>query len=308
MWRRGSRSKQGVPFLPAVIAGIVATALMGAILAYPTVRVRGVYLAVITIAFGLVFENILKEWLSVTGGTQGLIGIPRGSVFGVSLTRPIYFWVVAGCLVFAFVVQYNIIYSRFGRAMRATSQSENAARALGINLAGTRTLAFVISAGFAGLAGGLYTFLNLFVNYETFTFFHSISFLLMVILGGMGSLAGPIIGTSILTYVTEIFQDLKEWQIFAYGALLLLVMFVMPAGITGTLGHLYNRVCRPRAVDAASGVWPNREVADHAHSRGRRAAKTDVALTTEGLTLQVRRADRGRQRPPEGARPARCMR
>ena len=91
--------KQGVPFLPAVAAGIVATALFGAILAYPTVRVRGVYLAVITIAFGLVFQNILVEWLSVTGGTQGLIGIPRGNVFGVSLTRPIYFWVVAGCLV-----------------------------------------------------------------------------------------------------------------------------------------------------------------------------------------------------------------
>ena len=74
--------KQGVPFLPAVLAGVAATALMGAVLAYPTVRVRGVYLAVITIAFGLVFENILKEWLSVTGGTQGLIGIPRGNVFG----------------------------------------------------------------------------------------------------------------------------------------------------------------------------------------------------------------------------------
>src|SRR5215831_17489488 len=79
--------KQGVQFLPAVIAGVVVTGVFGAVLAYPTVRVRGVYLAVITIAFGLVFENILKQWLSVTGGTQGLIGIPRGNVFGVSLTR-----------------------------------------------------------------------------------------------------------------------------------------------------------------------------------------------------------------------------
>ena len=129
--------------------------------------------------------------------------------------------------------------------MRATAQSENAARALGMNLAGMRTLAFVISAGFAGLAGGLYTFLNLFVNFETFTFFHSISFLLMVILGGMGSLAGPIIGTPILTYVAEILQDLKEWQIFAYGALLLLVMFVMPSGIVGTIGQRL-----PAAFDA----------------------------------------------------------
>src|SRR5262245_33566842 len=130
--------KQGVSFLPAMVAGIVVTALFGAILAYPTVRVRGVYLAVITIAFGLVFQNILVEWLPVTGGTQGLIGIPRGKVFGVELARPIYYWVVSGCLVVAFIVQYNIIHSRYGRAMRATAQSENAAKALGINLAGTR--------------------------------------------------------------------------------------------------------------------------------------------------------------------------
>jgi branched-chain amino acid transport system permease protein len=276
--------RQGVPFLPAVLAAVAATALMGAVLAYPTVRVRGVYLAVITIAFGLVFENILKEWLSVTGGTQGLIGIPRGNAFGYLLTRPIYFWVVAGCLVFAFVVQYNIIHSRYGRAMRATSQSENAARALGINLAGTRTLAFVISAGFAGLAGGLYTFLNLFVNYETFTFFHSISFLLMVILGGMGSLAGPIIGTSILTYVAEILQDLKEWQIFAYGALLLAVMFVMPQGIVGTIDNIYQRLST-RSRGRESGPWPNTAVAI-AGILPPPATETDVALATEALTLR----------------------
>src|SRR5262245_25083016 len=127
--------KQGVSFLPAVAAGIVVTALAGAILAYPTVRVRGVYLAVITIAFGLIFQNILVEWLSVTGGTQGLIGIPRGTVFGGVLTRPIYFWVVTGCLSVAYVIQYTLLHSRYGRAMRATAQSEDTACALGINLA-----------------------------------------------------------------------------------------------------------------------------------------------------------------------------
>jgi branched-chain amino acid transport system permease protein len=276
--------RQGVSFLPAVAAGIVATALFGAILAYPTVRVRGVYLAVITIAFGLVFQNILVEWLSVTGGTQGLIGIPRGEVFGISLRRPVYFWVIAGCLVAAFIVQYNIIHSRYGRAMRATAQSENAARALGIHLAGTRTLAFVISAALAGLAGGLYTFLNLFVNYETFTFFHSISFLLMVILGGLGTLAGPIIGASILTYVSEILQDLGEWQIFAYGALLIALMFVMPRGIMGTIAEVYARVTT-KTHTHETGVWPNR-AADVEKLLQPVEASSDIALATEGLTLR----------------------
>jgi branched-chain amino acid transport system permease protein len=276
--------KQGAQFLPAVAAGIIATAIFGAILAYPTVRVRGVYLAVITIAFGLVFQNILVEWLSVTGGTQGLIGIPRGNVFGVSLTRPIYFWVVAGCLILAFIVQYNIIHSRYGRAMRATAQSENAAKALGINLAGTRTLAFVISAALAGLAGGLYTFLNLFVNYETFTFFHSVTFLLMVILGGTGTLAGPVVGTSILVYIAEILQDLQEWQILAYGVLLAVVMFVMPRGIVGAVGELYARLTtKSRARKTQS--WPNRSV-PLAEIHGEGTERAQLVLKTEGLTLR----------------------
>jgi branched-chain amino acid transport system permease protein len=277
-------ARAGVSFLPAMVVAIIVTAIFGAILAYPTVRVKGVYLAVITIAFGLVFQNILVEWLSVTGGTQGLTGIPRGEVFGVRLVRPLYFWVVAACLVVAFIIQYTIIYSRYGRAMRATSQSENASRALGINIAGIRTLAFVLSAVFAGLAGGLYTFLNLFVNYETFTFFNSVGFLIMVILGGTGTLLGPILGTSILTYIAEILQDLREWQIFAYGVLLAVIMFVLPKGIVGSIAALIERfttTSRARKMEA----WPNRTIPlDVLLPTG--GARTPVAVTTNALTLQ----------------------
>jgi len=276
--------RQGVAFLPAIALGIVASGLFGAILAYPTVRVRGVYLAVITIAFGLVFQNILVEWLPVTGGTQGLIGIPRGEIFGVKLIRPIYFWIVAGCLIAAFILQYNIIYSRYGSAMRGTAQSENAARALGINIAGTRTLAFVLSASLAGLAGGLYTFLNLFVNYETFTFIHSVGFLLMVILGGIGTLLGPIIGTSILVYIVEILQDLKEWQILAYGLLLAVIMFVLPKGVVGSSAALIQRLTtKSRARKTHS--WPNRSVPLHG-LLDTGALTGQIAIRTQGLTLR----------------------
>lgn len=248
--------RAGVSFLPALIAGIVAASLMGAALAYPSVRVKGVYLAVITIAFGLIFQNVLIEWVSVTGGTLGLPGIPRGEIFGVRLTRQIFFWIVAGCLALAFTVQYTLAHSRYGRAMRATAQSENASSALGIDVANTRMFAFVTSAALAGLAGGLYTFLNLFVNYETFTFFQSISFLLMVIFGGVGTLLGPLVGAGILTYIPELFQDFKEWQVFAYGAMLAAVMFLMPNGIVGSAGDLVHRLtARQRSRDAKP--WPN---------------------------------------------------
>lgn len=281
--------RAGLSFVPAVVAGIIAAALMGAALAYPSVRVRGVYLAVITIAFGLIFQNILIEWVPVTGGTLGLTGIPRGEVFGVRLLRPIYFWVVAGCLIFAFVLQFTLTHSRYGRAMRATSQSENAASALGINVANTRMFAFVVSAALAGLAGGLYTFLNLFVNYETFTFFQSISFLLMVIFGGVGTMAGPLVGAGILTYIPELFQQFKEWQTFAYGAMLAIVMFVMPNGIVGTLGLMFTWLTT-RSRSRMSKPWPNvsalaQRTADDMPAPGSSVAEVDrYTIVFGGLT------------------------
>jgi ABC-type branched-subunit amino acid transport system ATPase component len=168
--------------------------------------------------------------------------------------------------------------------MRATAQSENAAKALGINIAATRTLAFVISAVLAGLAGGLYTFLNLFVNYETFTFFHSVAFLLMVILGGTGTLLGPVVGTSILTYIAEILQDLQEWQIFAYGFLLAAVMFVMPQGIVGSFGALWQRFM-VKSRGRETRAWPDRGV-PLADILGPGEAPKPIALETDALTLR----------------------
>jgi branched-chain amino acid transport system permease protein len=205
-------------------------------------------------------------------------------VFGLKLVRPIYYWLVAGCLVTAFIVQYTIIHSRYGRAMRATAQSENAARALGINVTGIRLLAFVISATLAGLAGGLYTYLNLFVNYETFTFFHSIGFLLMVILGGTGTLFGPVVGTSVLTYVVEILQDFQEWQIFVYGVLLAVIMFVMPRGVVGTV-ELVARRLTARPLARGTGPWPHRDVSLN-ELLDTDAAPGSIALQTRDLTLR----------------------
>lgn len=275
--------RAGVSFLPAVAAGVAAAAAMGAALAYPSVRVRGVYLAVITIAFGLIFQNILIEWVPVTGGTLGLPGIPRGEAFGIRLTRQVFYWVVAGCLVLAFIVQYTLMHSRYGRAMRATAESENAARALGIDVADTRMFAFVVSAALAGLAGSLYTFLNLFVNYETFTFFQSISFLLMVIFGGVGTLAGPLVGAGILTYVPELFQGFKEWQVFAYGAMLAAVMFLMPDGVVGTMGALWRWLTSKSRTREAT-AWPRLGALPASTTAGLPVAGTPIA-EVQGFTI-----------------------
>ncbi len=253
--------RAGFPFAASLLFSVLIPAAVGAMLAFPTVRVRGVYLAVITIAFGLVFVNVLREWVSFTGGASGLVGIPRPTILGERLgaTRAMsfnYYYLILLFLLAAVAVQATLVGSRYGRAMRAAAMSENAARALGINVVAIRTLAFSVSAGFAGLGGGLFANLALFVNYETFTFTTSIQLLLMVILGGSGTLAGPLVGTTVLFSATQFLQGLGEWQTFGYGVLLAAVLFALPRGIVGSVQALFNR---GRAGDTTreTGAWPN---------------------------------------------------
>ncbi len=253
--------RAGFSFAESMALAIAIPALMGAVLAFPTVRVRGVYLAVITIAFGLIFVNVLREWVGFTGGASGLANLPRPTLFGERLmavrrTNFNYYYLILLCLLASIWVAYAITNSRYGRAMRAAAQSENAARALGINVVAIRTLAFSVSAGFAGLGGGLFANLALFVNYETFTFTASIELLLMVILGGSGTMAGPLVGTSVLFLATQFLQGLGQWQTFGYGLLLATVLFVMPNGIVGTLAAFRARLFSAARVRETRG-WPN---------------------------------------------------
>ena len=281
--------RAGLGFIPGTIAAVLATAAMGAVLAYPSVRVRGVFLAVITVAFGLVFVNVLREWVSFTGGASGLSGIPRGTLFGLELSlRPrdsyAFYYVTLISLVGAFLLQYTILQSHLGRSMRASAQSENAARALGISIIRIRTITFMISAGFAGLAGSLFTYLALFVNYETFSFTQSVEFLLMTILGGSGTLLGPLVGTLTVFYGSVLLQTFGQWQTFFYGLLLLIVLFVMPRGIMGTIeGWLAAR--RDRGRMPSSTDWPHWTPAldDVVRPEGGAGQPT---LQLEGLTLR----------------------
>lgn len=279
----------GVGFVPGLIFSVLATAALGACLAYPSVRVRGVFLAVITIAFGLVFVNVLREWVSFTGGASGLVGIPRGELFGYRLSPAprdnyLYYYVVVFFLALAFAIQYTLLYSRFGRAMRATAQSENASRALGISVIRTRTLAFVISASFAGLAGGLYTYLALFVNYESFQFNQSIQFLLMTILGGAGTLLGPIVGAITVFWATVLLQAFEEWQTFAFGLMLLVVLFAMPKGIVGSVQTYLARRGRETQMRKTQD-WPTwSPVLDKVIKP--LEDRPDSVLKLEGLTLR----------------------
>lgn len=271
----------GWDFILAAMAGTVVAGAFGALLAYPTVRVRGVYLAVITIAFGLIVENVIIEWDHLTGGTTGISSIPKPALFGWPLDGFRYYAVLAALLFLVVVITHNIKQSRYGRAMLAVSQSETAARGVGLNATGVRTLAFVIAASTAGLAGVLYAYLNLYISPDSFTFNDSIRFLLMVVLGGAGTTVGALIGALILTYLPEYLQQLQYWQQFAYGLLLALVMFVLPHGIFGTLTSLVTRFFRRASAPPRVTESEIEQVLKDAKAGG-----APASFSAEGLTIR----------------------
>ncbi|MGL4638002.1 MAG: ABC transporter permease subunit [Beijerinckiaceae bacterium] len=247
--------KFGYGFWPVAGVTIFLTAICGVMLAYPTVRVRGVYLAVITIAFGLIVQNVAIEWRAVTGGTLGISNVPRVNLGQGPLTTQGLYQLFAAIAFVTFLLHHTVMNSRHGRAMRAVAQSETAAKALGINPTAVRVMAFVIAAVTAGLAGALYAYLNRYVNPDTFTFGDSVRFLLMVILGGAGTTLGPVVGAGILTWIPNVLQAFGKWQLFAYGALLAIVIFILPKGIVGTIK---DWVARGKPRLRQSGVWPAR--------------------------------------------------
>lgn len=267
------------------ISAAVVTGIFGVLLAYPSVRVRGVYLAVVTIAFGIIVENVAIEWQSLTGGTTGLTSIPRPNVLGFRLTGFAFYGVLAGTLFIFTLLIHNLRLSRYGRAMLAVAQSETASRALGINPTGIRTLAFVVASVTAGVAGTFYAFLNSYISPDIFTFSDSIRFLLMVILGGAGSTFGPVIGAFILTYLPEYLQQFAIWQRFAYGALLLIVMFVLPRGILGSLGLIFDRF---RPVDpipsASEGIAAENSLHHESRELPAELVAQDMTVRFGGLT------------------------
>jgi len=278
--------KFGWSFYGTVAAAIAITGFFGVVLAYPTVRVRGVYLAVVTIAFGLIIQNVVIDWRDVTGGTLGISNVPRADLgFGPLDTKGLYF-LIAGVMFLAFLLHHNLIYSRFGRAMRAVAQSETAARSLGISPTNQRVFAFVISAVYAGMAGALYAYLNRYVNPDTFSFADSIRFLLMVILGGSGTTVGPLVGAGVLTWIPNVLQAFGKWQLFVYGALLALVIFLLPRGIVGTLGDWFAAKTRKSSDrNQAAEAWPKKSE-DIGRFLRVDAAEAGPVIYTTGLTIQ----------------------
>jgi branched-chain amino acid transport system ATP-binding protein/branched-chain amino acid transport system permease protein len=272
-------TRAGIDLLAGGVIGAALAAAAGALLSLPALRVRGPYLAMVTIAFGFVVEQGAAEWKSVTGGWNGLSGIPKPSLPGHVFSESeltILCVVLAALMVPAFA---RFTTSRWGLVLRATRDAEVAAQSLGANLVAARTLAFAISAGLTGLAGALFASLTGFISPESFPFFQSITFLLVVLVGGAGAAAGPVYGALVVVLLPEMLSSLAEYRLLFFGGLLLLVMLLAPAGIAGALAALTQRLHAQRTVDAPL-------VTDVAQVATALARSTPAALQVTGITIR----------------------
>ncbi len=219
--------KTGIPFLPALVIGALVAAALGFLVGLPTLRLRGDYLAIATLGFGEILRVTFLN-LEITGGPFGLRGLAKE-------TNGLIVFIAT---VIALVVIWSLINSRVGRAMIAIREDEVAAEAMGINTTRYKVLAFVVGAFFAGIAGGLYAHWFRYLNPASFGFMKSIEILCMVVLGGLGSTTGAVVGAATLTYAPEFlrsfFPVISEYRMLFYGALLVVLMLLRPQGIMGT--------------------------------------------------------------------------
>jgi branched-chain amino acid transport system permease protein len=220
-------------FIGMIIAAVVAI-LVGA----PSLKLKGHYLAMATLAFGIIIYIIFNEEIEWTGGPDGMSGIPGLSLFGFEFDSVVsYFYLVWSFVFAAFIFTINIIQSGAGRALRAIHSSEPAASAMGVDISRFKLIVFVYSAILASLAGSLYAHYLNFINPSTFDLFFSIKLLIMIALGGMHNIWGAIIGAGLITFMSyEWLHYFEELEVIVYGAILLIITIFFPNGLVGVPG------------------------------------------------------------------------
>jgi len=225
----------GLSFWPGLIAGGLAAAVSAVSLGMPTLRLRGDYFAIVTLGLGEITRIVLNNWDSMTGGPNGISKIGRPVIAGYELhtTLDFYYLILLLVIITIFAMQ-RLIASRIGRAWIAIREDEVAAEAMGVNTYRMKLLAFVLASAWAGIAGVFFSAKMAFVSPESFTFFESVLILCMVVLGGMGSIPGIILGALLLITLPEIFRDFQDYRMLAFGVALVLMMVFRPQGLLGT--------------------------------------------------------------------------
>ncbi|MCD8037377.1 MAG: branched-chain amino acid ABC transporter permease [Clostridiales bacterium] len=238
-------TRMGFGFITTAILGTIFAALFGVLLGLPTLRIKGRYLAIVTLGFCEIMRIIELNWMSLTRGPQGISGIPKLSVLGFEFSKPIQkYYVVLVLLVLTVLVIMAIMNSRVGRAISSIRNDEVAADAMGINVFKYKIMVFSVSAGIAGLAGAYYAYYMGFIDPNAFNFDQSILMLSMTIMGGMASIPGSILGASVLSILPEALRAVNEYRQIIYGLLLAVMVVWKPSGVLGgfNLKHIRQRL------------------------------------------------------------------
>jgi len=226
-----SSTALGIPYGLAILFGVIAAAIGGLMLGLPVVRLKEIYLVMATVAFGEMVTLTLIHLPDITQGDRGLAVPPfRLPIFGDLKIEGVY-CLISSIAIIGLIAARNIVESRTGRAFMSIRDSEQAARSLGINVARYKTAAFVLSACYAGIGGWLLGALTLYIHPSNFTLFQSIDYLLIIVLGGLGTITGPIFGSAFLILLQEAFRGLPGGQEVIAGLLLFLCILFLPYGI-----------------------------------------------------------------------------
>jgi branched-chain amino acid transport system permease protein len=245
-------TKAGFSYWVAMPTGALLAAALGLALGFPALRFRGFYLAVVTLGFLEITQILIEQLPSITGGVRG-ISAARPVLFGTKLSSDLaFYYLVLVIMLIGVWCAVSLLRSPTGRALNAIRSSEAAAQTLGVPMARMKVAAFVISAFYAGIGGGLYASLIGFIDPLEFGVWTSIRHVVFIVVGGLGSVAGSVIGAVTLTALPELLRGFKEYNEFVFGGLLLLVLTLMPTGIVGLVPRVRGFVRRRRV--AAQGA------------------------------------------------------
>jgi len=239
----------GIHWIVAMPCAVAGTFFVGLILGYPALRVRHHFLAFVTLAFNtlvfLVFRN--EEWL--TGGSFGLVGMPRPDfwIFSTMKQLPFYYFTLV-CFLVAAAIFWWIVHSPWGRAFKALRENPVRANSLGVDTRRMTLLAFAIGSAYGGLAGALMTPLVQFIEPGSFALIHSLKLLLMVVVGGAGFFFGPMLGAAIVILMPEVLRFTEGYYLIIYALLVIVLMVYSPNGLMGLGGKLIARFRPQREV------------------------------------------------------------
>ncbi len=234
----------------SMLAGVGLTVVVAILVGLPSLKLKGHYLAMATLGFGIILSILFTETVDITGGPSGFVGIPRLSLFGWELRKDVTLFRAVAVILCLFVwLSFNLLHSRVGRALRALHTSERAAEAMGVDIANYKLLVFALSAAFSGCAGVLYAHYLTFIAPSSFGFMFSVELIVMVVLGGMVSVPGAIVGAFFITVLPEFLRAFENVEVLLFGAILVLCMMFLPDGMAGG----WNRLMRWGKVRFAGG-------------------------------------------------------